>query len=92
MQVRAEIVETTYKDVNVRPLDFLTELRKEWNKSVNRPTYQYINAKGVWESWEDTRHGSGDIEYHGEATPEEMLVDKAFNTLETMVREKLKVK
>lgn len=52
-----------------------------WAKLGPKPG-DYINTAGVWESWEDTGHGSGLTTTHRKATDAEVAVDKALKVVQ----------
>lgn len=86
MQVKAVVTESRNVTVSIDPVDVLTQLRAKWKSSTGQRG-EYINKDGVWETWDDTGHGSGLTEYYGRATEKEIEIAKAFTAVISAVRE-----
>lgn len=63
-------------EVNVQ--EVLDKLYYSCMRSVYKGKGEYINSKGVWESWDDTGHGSGITTTYEPATQEQLDLDRAL--------------
>lgn len=72
MEVKAEIVERSYREVNVDMSDLFKRLQQKLVHDAKVPYGSYINSNGHWEDWDSCRgQGSGITTVHRQATPEE---------------------
>lgn len=62
-------------------LEMLNTLHKAVLDKYRPSGGDFINKQGIWESWWDSGHGSGLTDYHGDAPPDVIALDKAFDLI-----------
>ena len=88
MEINAVITTAEHRTVDIRVEDVFEIF---WRKIINKfgvPAKAYINLDGMWETWEDTGHGSGIYDTIRKATPEEVSVVGAFAKMREFIRDK----
>ena len=86
--VDAQIRSVRTERVDVDPAKITDVLFHKWRSGLvdlDRGA-EYINKEGVWESWEDTGHGSGLTKKYRAATEEEIVMSKAFDSINNFIR------
>lgn len=86
--VDAQIRSVRTERVDVDPLKITNVLFHKWRSGLvdlDRDA-EYINKDGVWESWEDTGHGSGLTRTYRAATPEEIVMNSSFDNINKFIR------